>query len=212
MMRDESTLAYIRRLFAAEDAALQSARRRHESDDLPTIHISPDEGKLLHVLLRAVRARRVLEIGTLGGYSGIWIARALPEGGTLTTIERDPRHAAVARRSFREAGVADQIELLEGDARRILGSLTPGFDAVFVDADKAPLPTYYRESMRLLREGGLLLCDNSLYHERVIDPTDDADDVRGVREFNRLAAADERLAATVVPIRDGLLVGVKLGP
>jgi predicted O-methyltransferase YrrM len=211
-MHDERTLAYIRELFAVEDAALEAARARHETEGLPAIHISPDEGKLLFVLLRSVGARRVLELGTLGGYSGVWLARALPEDGRLTTIECDPKHAAAARQAFADAGVSDKIELLEGDAREILAGLAPGFDAVFVDADKEPMAHYYQESMRLLEVGGLLLCDNAVYHDRVADPTDDADDVRGVREFNRLGSTDDRLAATIIPIRDGLLVGVKLAP
>ncbi len=212
MMPNESSLGYIRELFAPEDAALEAARLQHEAENLPAIHISPDEGKLLFVLLRAVGARRVLEIGTLGGYSGIWIARALPPDGQLTTIERDPKHAAAARRAFAEAGVASKIELIEGDARAVLAGLSPGFDAVFVDADKEPLAEYYREGMRLLAVGGLLLCDNAIIQDRVADPDDEGDDVRGVREFNRLASGDDRLAATIVPIRDGLLVGTKLAP
>jgi predicted O-methyltransferase YrrM len=99
---------------------------------------------------------------------------------------------------------------LEGDAREVLPGLTPEFDAVFVDADKEPLASYYREAMRLLKVGGLLLCDNALLNKRVVDRADDADDVRGVREFNSLAASDGHLAATIIPIRDGLLVGLKL--
>jgi caffeoyl-CoA O-methyltransferase len=211
-MHDERTLAYVRELFAVEDAALEAARARHESEGLPAIHISPDEGKLLSVLLHAVGARRVLELGTLGGYSGVWLARALPEDGRLTSVERDPKHANAARAAFADAGVSDKIELLEGDAREILTTLEPGFDAVFVDADKEPMAHYYHESMRLLRVGGVLLGDNATYHDRVADPANDAPDVRGVREFNRLAATDRRLAATIVPIRDGLLVGIKLAP
>jgi predicted O-methyltransferase YrrM len=211
-MPDERTLAYVRELFAVEDAALQAARARHESEGLPAIHISPDEGKLLSVLLHAVGARRVLELGTLGGYSGVWLARALPEDGRLTTIEYDPKHANAAREAFADAGVSEKIELLEGDARELMADLAPGFDAVFVDADKEPMAHYYHESMRLLRVGGVLLGDNATYHDRVADPEDDAPDVRGVREFNRLASTDRRLAATIVPIRDGLLVGIKLAP
>ena len=212
MKQSDPIVAYIRELFAVEDTGLEAARRRHDAEHLPAIHISPDEGKLLLVLLRCIGARRVLEVGTLGGYSGIWLARALPPDGKLTTIERDPRHAEAARRAFADAGVADRIELLEGDARDVLAGLAPGFDAVFVDADKEPMAHYYRESMRLLKVGGMLLCDNALYHDRVVDPDDTAADVSGVREFNRLASRDERLVATIVPVRDGLLVGLKVSP
>src|SRR2546426_896700 len=109
--------------------------------------ISADEGKLLHVLLRAVGATRVLELGALAGYSGVWLARALPPHGRLTTIEKDARHAALARRAYAEAGVAPRVQLLEGSALDLLPTLTPGFDAVFLDADKAPLPQYFEWSL-----------------------------------------------------------------
>src|SRR5438445_3956852 len=152
--------AYRHELFAREDSALAAVRARHQAEGLPGINISPEEGKLIAVLLRAAQARRVLEIGTLGGYSGIWIARALAPGGQLITIEKDHRHAAFARRSFVEAGVADRVELRVASARDLLPTLKPGFDAVFIDADKESQVFYFHESMRLLRLGGLLLCDN----------------------------------------------------
>ena len=210
VLHNEKNLTYIRDLFANEDAALTAARLRHESEGLPAIHISADEGKLIAVLLRAVGARRVLEIGTLGGYSGIWIARALPDDGMLTTIENQPRHAQSARRAFSEAGVTHKVELIEGNALEVLPNLTPAYDAIFVDADKAPLESYFHESMRLLAVEGLLLCDNALFHDRVVDLTDDGSDVAGVRAFNRLAAEDDRLAATIIPVRDGLLAAIKV--
>ncbi len=207
---DERLARYITELFAAEDDALAAVRSRHAREGLPDILISADEGKLIHVLLRAVRAARVLELGTLGGYSGVWIARALPPEGRLVTVERDPRHAAVARRAFAEAGVADRVELRQGTALDVLPQLVPPFDAVFLDADKENLPAYFDWSMRLLRTGGLLLCDNAFFAGAVVDPAEPSTGAHGVREFNRLAAADPRLAATIVPVRDGLLVGVKV--
>jgi predicted O-methyltransferase YrrM len=209
MTGHEQLLAYAEQLFCAEDAALQEIRALHQREQLPAIAVSAEEGKLLHVLLRAVAARRVLEIGTLGGYSGVWIARALGAGGRLTTIEANPKHAAIARRAFTLAGVAERVELLEGAALDVLPGLEPGYDAVFVDADKSPLDRYYVHAMRLLRVGGLLLCDNAFFHARVLDPADREPEVEGVRAFNRLAAADSRVVATIVPVRDGLLVGVK---
>ncbi len=207
---DERLERYVTELFAAEDAVLSAIRRRHEALELPPIHISPDEGKLLHVLLRAVAAARVLEIGALAGYSGVWLARALPPGGTLTTLEKDPRHAELARRAYREANLAQQVRLIEGTALDVLPTLAPGFDAVFVDADKAPLPEYFDWSLRLLRPGGLLLCDNAFFHGAVVDASDRSPEVEGVRAFNRLAATDARVVAAVAPIRDGLVIGVKV--
>src|SRR2546426_544571 len=207
---DERLARYTTELFAPEDAVLAAIRARHEALGLPAIYISADEGKLLHVLLRAVGATRVLELGALAGYSGVWLARALPPHGRLTTIEKDPRHAALARRADAEAGVAPRVQLLEGSALDLLPTLTPGFDAVFLDADKAPLPQYFEWSLKLLRDGGLLLCDNAFFHGAVVDPTDTSPDAEGVRAFNRLAATDPRVVAAAVPIRDGLVVGVKV--
>lgn len=207
---DERLERYVTGLFAAEDAVLARIRARHAEAGLPAIHISPEEGKLLAVLLRAIEATAVLEIGSLGGYSGVWLARALPAIGRLTTIEKDPRHAALARQAFAEAGVAARVRVIEGIALEVLPTLTPGFDAVFVDADKEPLAQYFEWSMKLLRRGGLLLCDNAFFHGAAVNDADDSAAARGVRAFNALAARDPRLAATIVPVRDGLLVGVKV--
>lgn len=210
-MPDERLQRYVGELFAVEDGVLARVRARHAAEHLPPIHISPEEGKLLHVLLRAVGARRVLEIGALGGYSGIWLARALPPGGRLTTIERDSRHAALARRAYTEAALDGVIDLLQGEARVLLATLAPGFDAVFVDADKEPLAHYFEESVRLLRPGGLLLCDNAFFHGAVVDAGDRTPAVEGVRAFNRLAATDPRVVSAAIPIRDGVVIAVKVG-
>lgn len=211
MTLDAGLERYIRHLFAPEDAVLEQIRARHEQEQLPGIFISPEEAQIIVVLLRAIEARHVLEIGTLGGYSGVWIARALPVDGRLVTIEHDPRRASFARKSFAAAGVVDRVELREGEALEVLATLEPSFDAIFVDADKAPLAAYYRESMRLLRVGGLLLCDNAFIDGRIVNPEDTAADVEGVRAFNRLAATDPRLVSALVPVRDGLAVSVKVG-
>jgi predicted O-methyltransferase YrrM len=209
---DERLQRYIEELFAVEDSVLKRVRERHAELDLPPIHISPDEGKLLHVLLRAAGARTVLEIGSLAGYSGIWLARALPAGGTLTTIEKHPVHAELARQAYAEAGVAQRVRLIEGEAVSVLESLPAdaAFDAVFLDADKEPLPQYFEWSVRLLRPGGLLLCDNAFFHGSVVDPNDHSPQAEGVRAFNRLAATDRRVVSAVIPIRDGVVIGVKV--
>ena len=207
---DERLARYATELFAVEDANLTSIRARQEGLRLPPIHISADEGKLLHVLLRAVRAKTVLEVGSLAGYSGVWLARALPPDGRLTTIEKDPRHAALARQAFAEAGLAARVRVLDGAALDVLPTLAPGFDAIFLDADKVSLPRYFEWSLALLREGGLLLCDNAFFHGSVVDPADQSPDTAGVRAFNLLAATDSRLVSAVVPIRDGLVVAVKV--
>jgi len=206
---DERLERYVSELFAVEDSILKKIRERHAAENLPAINVSPEEGKLLHLLLRTIQAERVLEIGSLGGYSGVWLASALPAAGKLITIERDPRHAQVAREAFRSARLERRVELIEGNALDVLPTLAPGFDAVFIDADKEPLPKYFDWSMRLLRTGGLLLCDNAFFHGAAFDESDRSGNALGVREFNRLAAADSRLVATIVPVRDGLVVGLK---
>ena len=202
---------YISKLFAPEDSVLADIRDRHPREGLPEIFISPAEAKLIVVLLGAIGATRVLEIGTLGGYSGVWFARALPPHGRLVTIEHDARHARVAKESFAAAGVLDRVDLLQGEALDILSTLEPGFDAVFIDADKAPMASYFREAVRLVRVGGLVLCDNALIDGRVVDEDDTQPDVQGVRASNRLAATDPRLRSTLVPIRDGLTISLKVG-
>jgi len=207
---DERFERYVTELFAAEDEILATIRRRHESEKLPAINVSPEEGKLLHLLLRLTQAKHVLELGALGGYSGVWLARALEPGGTLTTIEKDAAHARVARAAFASAGLQDRVRLIEGAALDVLPKLSPGFDAVFIDADKEPLPQYFDWGMRLLRQGGLLLCDNAFFHGAAVDPNDKSAAAVGVRRFNELAARDPRLVATIVPVRDGLVVGLKV--
>ena len=169
---DERFERYITELFAAEDPILSKIRARHESEKLPAINVSPEEGKLLHLLLLLIQAKNVLEIGSLGGYSGVWLARALPADGRLVTIERDPKHARIAREAFAAAGLQDRIELIEGPALDVLPTLKPGFDAVFIDADKEPLPHYFAWGMKLLRRGGLLLCDNAFFHGAAVDPNE----------------------------------------
>jgi len=206
---DERFERYITELFAAEDPVLSKIRARHESEKLPAINVSPEEGKLLHLLLLLIQAKNVLEIGSLGGYSGVWLARALPADGRLVTIERDPKHARIAREAFAAAGLQDRIELIEGPALEVLPTLKPGFDAVFIDADKEPLPHYFAWGMKLLRGGGLLLCDNAFFHGAAVDPNDDSPNAEGVRKFNELASRDPRLVATIIPVRDGLVIGVK---
>ena len=210
-MEDERLQRYAAELFAVEDPILARVRARHAERELPPIHISPEEGKLLHVLVRLVAARRVLEIGSLAGYSGIWLARALPADGLLTTLEIDPHHAGLARQAYDEADIADRVRLLQGDARNILPTLQPGFDVVFIDADKEPLPEYFEWSVRLLRSGGLLLCDNAFLHGTVVEADNDAPATEGVRAFNRLAASDPRVVSAIVPLRDGIVVAVKVG-
>jgi predicted O-methyltransferase YrrM len=208
----DGTSDYLAALFAPEDATLLALREEADRSGLPPIAISPDEGRLLQVLLRAVGAKRVLEVGTLGGYSAIWIARALAPGGTLLTLEIERTHAEFARRHLARAGVADRVEVRVGRALDILPALDgERFDAVFLDADKEPLPTYFEWSIRLLRPGGLLIADNALWGGRVLDERVDDEATRAVREFNRRLATDPRVTGIVVPTHDGVGIGVVAG-
>ncbi len=200
---------YIASLFARDDDVLAALREAADREGLPPISISAVTGRLLQILLSAVRAERVLEVGTLGGYSAIWMARGLPASGRLVTIEVDERHAEFARRYFARAGLDDRIELRIGRALDVLPAFDgEQFDAIFLDADKEPLPTYFDWAVRLLRPGGLLIADNALWGGRVLDPETADEGTKGVREFNRRMANDERVRGTIVPVGDGLAVAV----
>lgn len=213
MTAESSRLAeYLATHFAVEDDALAAVRAGHRDADLPAIHISAEEGAILQLLIRLAGARRVLEVGTLSGYSAIWLARGLAPGGRLLTIEGDERHAAHARAAFDRAGLADRVELCCGEARDTMASLDGPFDVIFLDADKAPLPDYLDLALRLLPVGGLLLCDNTFMDGRVADPDADDADLRGMREFNRRMANDARFTTAVIPVRDGLLAAVRVAP
>lgn len=200
---------YISGLFGAEDELLASLREEADRTGLPPIAISADEGRLLQVLLTAIGARRVLEVGTLGGYSAICMARALPPGGKLLSIEIDEAHAAFARRYVERATLSDRVEIRVGRALDVLPSLDgERFDAIFLDADKEPLPTYFEWGLRLVRPGGLLIGDNALWGGRVYENENADDRTRGVREFNRRMATDPRVLGIIVPTHDGVAVAV----
>lgn len=212
-MTDDVLLSgYVRRLFAPEDEVLEELRYEISRRDLPEIYVSAEVGKLLQVLLAAIGARRVLEIGTLGGYSAIWMARALPPGGELITLERDERHAEFAREFVARAGLEDVIEVRVGDARDLLPALaeergSASFDAAFIDADKESYGTYLDWALTLVRPGGLIIGDNAFRDGRVLD--DDPDEAtRAIQSFNERMAAHDRIVSTVIPIRDGVAVGV----
>ena len=200
--------AYLDALFAPEDPALLAMREAADRSGLPPTAIAPGTGRLLQVLLESVGARRVLEVGTLGGYSATWLARALPaEGGRLTTVEIEPRFAEFARRQLAYAGVGERVDVVVGRALDVLPAYDgERFDAIFLDADAEPLPTYFDWAVRLLRPGGLLLSDNALRGGRVLDPRADDAATTAVREFHRRLATDPRVSATIVPTPDGLVV------
>jgi|SRR5581483_949714 len=199
--------------FAPEDEGLRNALTSARAAGLPEIQISPIQGKLLQVLAAACNARSILEIGALGGYSGIWLARALPAGGRLITLEISPEHAAVVRNSFEKAGVSDRTEVRVGRALDLLphlGSDAP-FDLVFIDADKPPYPQYLEWALRLTRPGSIIVADNCIRSGKAFLPPQD-DVMAGVVEFNRRIASDPRLASLLLAMdedyTDGFAIAV----
>jgi predicted O-methyltransferase YrrM len=184
------------------DPALEAAREANAAAGLPAIDVSPVQGKLLHLLARMQRAERILEIGTLGGYSTIWLARALPPQGRLVTLEFEAKHAAVARENLQRAGVASQVELRQGPAATSLEQLhaegAAPFDMIFVDADKRNNPVYLEWSLRLSRLGTLIVVDNVVRDGAVIDAESKDADIQGTRRFFEMLAREPRLSATAI--------------
>jgi predicted O-methyltransferase YrrM len=202
---------YIVTLFAPEDELLGALREEADRSGFPPASIAPDAGRFLQVLLRVIAARRVLEVGTLGGYSAIWMARALPAGASLVTIERNDRFAALAERYVERAGLASVVTIRRGRALDVLPSLDgEEFDFMFLDGDRVPLPTYLDWALRLVRPGGMIAAYNALLGGRVVTAGLNVEDeeLRAVREFNLRIANDPRLTSILVPAYDGLVVAM----
>ena len=193
---------YVEDLFAPSDEVLEAALRDSRRAGLPEINVSPNEGKLLQLLVEISGARRILEIGTLGGYSAIHFARALPDDGALISLEIDEHHAKVARNNVERASLSDIVEIRVGDAHELLATIAEDdegpFDLIFIDADKESYPEYLDWSMRLSRPGSLILGDNAIREGSVIDPDDSS--ARAMREFNGRLAKDPRLSGIVLPL------------
>jgi predicted O-methyltransferase YrrM len=191
---------YLTELLVPPDPALEAALEANAAAGLPPHDVSPAQGKLLHLLARLQGARTILEIGTLGGYSTIWLARALTPGGRVVTLEADPRHAEVARANLARAGLADVVELRIGAALETLPLLAAAapFDLIFIDADKPSNPDYLRWALRLSRRGSLIVADNVVRDGAVVDEQSADPSVRGVRDMLALMGAEPRLAATAI--------------
>jgi predicted O-methyltransferase YrrM len=193
---------YLTDLFVPVDPALDEALRASAAAGLPSIHVAPNQGKLLSLLAQVGGARRILEIGTLGGYSTIWLARALPRGGRLITLESEPAHAEVARANIERAGLSGVIDLRLGPAAQTLAQLVAGgaepFDLIFIDADKPSHPEYLTWALRLSRRGTLIVADNIVREGAVADPASEDPRVQAARLFNERLAAEPRVLATAV--------------
>lgn len=202
--------AHISNLFAAPDAQLEAIFNGIPAKGLPAITIQPEEGLFLQMLTRLSGGRRALEIGTLGGYSGTWIARGLAAGGQLITLELEPRHAQVAKEHFELAGVADRVEIRLGSAREALRQMDndPPFDFIFIDADKSSYPDYFAWAIEHTRVGGVIAIHNMFRGGSLLsNPTDPGSTM--ILELQKQAASDPRLLATIYPAGDGTLVAVK---
>jgi predicted O-methyltransferase YrrM len=194
--------SYITGLFLPSDPVLEAALAASAAAGLPTINVSPTQGKLLHVLARAQGARRILEIGTLGGYSTIWLARALPPDGRLISLEVDPKHAEVARANLAQAGLSSIVEIRLGPALDTLPKLVSGgrgpFDLIFIDADKPGYADYLKWSLKLAQPGTLIIADNVVRKGAVADAASKDENVQGIRKFNEALAAEKRVTTTVI--------------
>lgn len=205
--------SYISRLFAVEDDLLRATRATMQQEGLRPINVSASGGQLLHLLALLIGARRILEIGTLGGYSAIWLARALPADGKLISLELEEHHATVARRNVAQAGLAEKVEVRVGPALATLTAMEQageaGFDLIFIDADKDGYVDYLSKAVALVRDGGLILADNTLPDEVLVANGDS-----GAKRYNTAVAANPALVSTIVPVLrwqglDGLTISIK---
>lgn len=211
---------YITDLLAPHDPVLDRALQAANDAGLPPIQVAANQGKLLAILAQSIGARTILELGTLGGYSTIWLARSLPPGGRLVTLEADPRHAEVARANLAAAGLAEIVEVRVGPALETLPQLEAAgygpFDLVFIDADKPNTAAYFEWAVKLTRRGSLIITDNVVRDGAVADAASDDPSVQGVRRFNAALAAEPRVTATIIQTvgskgYDGLAIALVTG-
>ncbi len=208
---------YISDLFIPADPALDAALEDASAAGMPPISVAPNQGKLLQVLALAHGARRILEIGTLAGYSTIWLARALPADGRLVTLEADPVHAAVAQANIARANLADRVTVRLGLALDTLPLLVAAgeapFDLVFIDADKPNTAAYFAWALKLTRPGSLIIADNVVRNGEVLEPASSDPNIVGMREFHAMLASERRVTATMIQTvgskgYDGLAIAV----
>lgn len=198
----EAVDRYFDEVLVAHDSALDDALAAASAAKLPAIQVSAAQGKLLHLLARLLGARNILEIGTLGGYSTIWMARALAEGGRIITLEADPKHAEVARNNFARAGVESKVELRLGKALDTLPKIAAEglgpFDMFFIDANKSNMPEYFEWSLKLSRKGSVIIADNVVREGKVLDAKSKDPDIQGVRRFLEMVGKEKRVSGTAL--------------
>jgi predicted O-methyltransferase YrrM len=208
---------YVTELLVRPDSALDAAMEASVEAGLPAIAVTPPQGKLLQILARGQGARNVLEIGTLGGFSTIWLARGLADGGRITTLEIDPRHAEIATANIARAGFADVVQVRLGPAIDTLARIAEEdggpFDLIFIDADKASTPEYFDRAVKLSRAGTLILVDNVVRNGGLADGASEDPSIRGVRRLHEQVGSDPRVSATTIQTvgskgYDGFLIAV----
>lgn len=194
--------SYINDLLIPADAILDATLQSTQDADIPLINVAPNQGKLLHILVKSINARTILEIGTLAGYSTIWLARALPTDGNLITLEANPKHATVAQQNIDRAGLNDRVKVRVGAALDTLPQIEKEghhpFDLVFIDADKWNTENYFAWALKLTRRGSLIVVDNVVRQGAVIDADSEDVNVQGIRRFNDVLAAEPRVTATII--------------
>lgn len=204
---NEELYNYIVNTFAAEDDVLKSVIASTEKNGMPLIHVSPENGRFIQLLIKIIRAKCVLEIGTLAGYSTIWMARGLPGDGKLITLEFEQKHADAAKENFKKAGLDSKIEIVIGPALNSLDKFKgTKFDFAFIDADKVNIIKYYDKIINMMNHGGIITADNTLRRGDVVNPDTEDENTLAIREFNKMAASDPRVESLLVPISDGVTV------
>src|SRR5258705_6178755 len=213
----ESVDQYINDLLVEEDEALIATEVSIVESGIPSISISPNQGKFLHILAKLCGAKKILEVGTLAGYSTIWLARALPKDGRLITLEFDPKHAAVAQKNITHAGLDTVVEIRIGKAMDTLPQLEKEnagpFDLIFIDADKSPYTEYFQWALKLSRPGTLIIADNVIREGKVLDPNSTDEMVKGVQRFNNVLAKNKDVTATIIQTvgtkeHDGMAIAI----
>lgn len=204
---NEELYKYIVNTFAEEDDILKSVVAETEKNGMPLIQVSPENGRFLQLLIKIIKAERVLEIGTLAGYSTIWMARGLPYNGKLITLEFEEKHADVAKQNFKKAGLENKIEIITGPALDSLDKLKGNkFDFAFIDADKVNINNYYEKIINMMTPGGIIAADNTLRHGDVVNTESVEENTKAIRIFNKKVASDPRVESLLVPISDGVTV------
>jgi caffeoyl-CoA O-methyltransferase len=213
----ETVDEYINGLLVKEDEALTATEASIRESDIPQISISANQGKFLHILAKLCNAKKILEVGTLAGYSTIWLARALPGNGRLITLEFDPKHAGVAQKNIDHAGLSSLVEIRIGKALETLPQLEKEnagpFDMIFIDADKSPYTEYFEWALRLSHPGTLIVADNVIREGKVLDPDSTDEMVKGVQRFNEALAKNSKVTATIIQTvgtkeHDGMAIAI----